>query len=133
MPLTPGTGADIMIERNPTTGRWDFKWDSTGNPEFTDNGAHMVLSLLLEFRGLWWADETGRRGGTLYLIKQDTSGTLTQILAAVDQSLQPAVADGRLASFTRTARRISPGRYELNLTWIMPNGARGSIPLAVTY
>ncbi len=101
---------------------------------FNDTGENLVLSLLLEFRGQYWADETnGRRGSTLHLIKQDVSTTSSAISQAVDLALQPAVADGRLVSFTRTVTRQGPGRYKLTVFWVMPNGAKGSTPLPIGY
>lgn len=134
MALTGGTGSGLSLTRNPTNGRYDFSFDSTQNPAFGNTGEDLVLSLLLEFRGKYWADETdGRRGSTLHEIKHDVAGTLSQILQAIDLALQLAVEDGRLASFTRTARRRAPGRYDITVNWKMPNGIQGSTPLSLGY
>jgi phage gp46-like protein len=132
MPLTSGTGVDISITRSGTTGRWDILWDATGNPQFADDRSHLVLSLLLEYRGLWWADPTGRRGSTLYLVKQDVAGTTSQILQAVDLALAPALDDKRLSSVTRTCQRLSPGKYKLVINWVTPSGVKGTIPLSLS-
>lgn len=132
MPLKSNTGADISIVRNTVTGKWDFIWDATQNPQFTDDGSHLVYSLLLEYRGMWWADQTGRRGSTLYLIKQDTTGTLSQILQAVDLALAPAIEDGRLLKVTRKCVRKGPGRYDLTINWNTPRGVKGTIPLSLS-
>lgn len=127
-----GTGVDITLKKSNRTGRWDLTWGTDGNPEFSDDRSHLVLSLLLEFRGLWWADPDGRRGSTLYLIKQDVSGTLSQISQAVDLALQPAVDDGRLSSFSRRVKKLGPGKYDLQVLWTTPNGVKGSIPLTIS-
>lgn len=132
MALKNGTGSDITPTRNATTGLWDLQWDATGNPVFGDDGSNLVLSLLLEYRGLWWADPTGRRGSTLYLIKQDTSGTQSNILQAVDLALEPALTDGRLLRVTRTCVRTQPGTYKLDIRWVMPNGVKGILPLSLS-
>jgi phage gp46-like protein len=134
MALKDGTGAQAALFRNPNTGLYDIAWDDSGNPIFDDTGEDLVLSLLLEYRGKYWADTTsGRRGSTLYLITQDTSATASQMMQAVDLALQLAVDDGRLVSFTRTAQRQGPGRYKLTVNWVLPNGVKGSTPIALGY
>lgn len=134
MALTSGTGAGLTLVRNVDTGRYDFTFDSTKNPAFGNTGEDLVLSLLLEFRGKYWGDETdGRRGSTLHEIKHDISGTLSQILQAIDLALQLAVSDGRLLSFARTCTRRAPGRYDVSISWKMPNGITGTTPLPLGY
>ncbi len=133
MPLPKGP-AGLALTQNQNNGLYDMSFDSTGNPLFSDKGEDMVLSLLLEWRGKYWADATnGRRGSTLHLIKQDVSATASTIMQSVDLALQLAVSDGRLKSFTRLAERKGPGRYKLTVNWVLPNGAKGSTPLPLGY
>jgi len=126
-------GRDLALQRLDKNGRFTIIWDATGNPQFSDDGTFLVLSLLTNHRGMWWADESGTRGSVLYLIKQDTAGTASQITGAVDEALQPALDDGRLSTVTRSAVRKAPGRYELRINWTTPQGVSGSLILPLTY
>ncbi len=114
MAMKPAGGRDIDMVANPLTGRFDFVFDETNNPAFTDSDLHLVLSLLLEYRGKYWNDATGKRGSRLTLIKNDRSGTKADLEAAVREALAPAIADGRLRGLdTVTAVRNGPGRYDM--------------------
>jgi phage gp46-like protein len=121
-----GTGRDITVKRSAVTGLYDqFEWDDSGNPGFSDNMSHLVLSLLLEYRGQYWADPTGRRGSLLHTVKNDTSTTQQRILSFAREALQPAVNDGRLYSIDVKAERLGQGKYQVSVYWVTPKGARG--------
>jgi phage gp46-like protein len=132
MPLT-SKGVDIALKRVPTTGKFDIDWDLTQNPSFTDDRSHLVLSLLLEYQGKYWADNSGRRGSLLYLVKQDVSATKSLLDQYVQDALSPAVDDGRLKSFTKSVKRDAPGRYTITLYWVTPDGVKGDTILSLGY
>ena len=130
----PDAGRDIGLKRNVLNGLFDLDWsDVSGNPVFADDGSHMVLSLLLEYRGLWWFDSTGSRGSNLYLIKHDLATTASDIKAAADIALQPAIDDGRLRTVTTKCVRKGPGRFELSVNWVMPDQTTGFVPLTIGF
>jgi phage gp46-like protein len=125
MPLSD-EGRDVTLVRNPETGRFDLDWDGP-NPEFDDSEAHTVLSLVLEFQAQWWADQTGKRGSRLHLLRNDTRTTQSEIVARVQEALAPAVADGRLVDVTVTAERAAAGRYAFQIFWKTRSGRAASI------
>lgn len=119
MPIPRDGGRDIALQRNPVTGRFDFAFDDTNNPGFTDSDEHLVLSLLAEYQGRYIFDRTGNRGSTLYQVRDSRSTTGQDLEAAVRKALAPAIADGRirdLASVVVT-RRNSGGRYDIDLRY----------------
>lgn len=127
------TGDDLQLKLNPTSGLWDFWWDDYGNPAFSDNESHTVLSLLLEYRGLWWADVTGQRGSNIYTIKNDKKSTSSDIKGAADEALALAVQTGTIQSFTTTVTREAPGRFTLAVSWTLPGGSPQDLLLAFGY
>jgi phage gp46-like protein len=118
MPLNPDDGSDFALVRNPATGRFDLDWEDSPNPRSTDDESPTVLSLLLEKKGGYWADETGKRGSLLHTVKQDVAATASTLVAYSKDALAPAVDDGRLATDpVISAERSRPGRYALDIRY----------------
>jgi len=115
-------GRDIALVQNPATGRYDFVFDETGNPAFTDTEEHTVLSLELERQGEYWADTAGRRGSRLHTLKLDRPSTRADLVAMTAEALAPAVADGRLRDVQTAAERVGPGRYTFLIRWRARDG-----------
>jgi len=125
MPLSDD-GGDVALVRNPASGRFDLDWDGP-NPVFDDTEAHTVLSLVLEWQGKWWADATGKRGSRLNQIRNDTRTTGSELHAALEEALAPAVADGRLRDLAVSTERVRPGRYGFQIAWKTADGRSASI------
>jgi phage gp46-like protein len=99
-----GPGADIALVRTPN-GKFDFDWDSTGNPRYTDDNVHRVMSLLIEHRAFpgspameaspgWFWDRVGDRGSLLYTVKNVRRSTPSELEAYATDALKKAVAEG---------------------------------------
>jgi len=125
MPLSDD-GGDVALVRNPANGRFDLDWDGP-NPTFDDTETHTVLSLVLEWQGRWWADQTGKRGSRLNTLRNDTRTTQSELIARLEEALAPAVADGRLCDLTVTAERVQPGRYAFEIRWRTRDGRSASV------
>lgn len=110
-------GRDITLERNPATGLHGFAWDSSGNPEFSDDMSHAVSSLIVEWRGKWWADDTGRRGSNLYLLTEIRKASTDEARVYVEEALDPLVKDGSISDLVVKASRPSPTRIDLSITY----------------
>jgi len=132
MPFT-GAGADLKPVRNVANGLFDWDWDTTGNPTFTDDGTHAVLSLIKERRGQWWADATGQRGSLLYTIKNIFSRTTSEVVAYINQALQPLLDSGYLATLSVTAKRTGVSRIEANVTFTRPGQAPQTVRVPVSW
>jgi phage gp46-like protein len=117
MPLDPDGGRDIALDRNPATGLFDLAWDETGNPAFTDDESHTVLSLLLEKQRGYWADKTGRRGSLLHTVKHDRAATASQLTGYTTDALDSAVEDGRINEVQAQAERVASGRFALAILY----------------
>lgn len=128
MPFT-NPGRDITLLRNKATGLFDMQWDSTGNPIYGDDASHVVMSLLLEHRGRWFADDTGKRGSNIYQLKQDVRATASLIKSYADEALKYGVQTGQLLSFENSVEKQGPGKYKLTVFWEAPNGETGYIPI----
>jgi len=130
MPAREG-GRDIALAQNPATGRYDFVFDESGNPAFTDTEEHTVLSLELERQGEYWKDKTRRRGSHLHLLKLDRQTTRAEIVALTAEPLAPAVADGRLRDVATSAERVVPGRYTFVIRWRARDGTDRTLRLSL--
>lgn len=130
MPERKG-GRDLALVQNPATGRYDFLFDDSGNPAFTDTEEHTVLSLELERQGEYWADTTGRRGSRLHRLKLDRKSTRAEIVAITAEALAPAVGDGRLHDVSTAAERVSPGRYYFIVRWRPRDGNDRTLRLSL--
>ncbi len=115
--IVPREGRDIALARNPATGLFDFLFDETGNPAFTDSEEHTVLSLELERQGEYWTDKTGKRGSLLHTVQTDRASTRSELVALTAAPLGPAIADGRLRDVTSAAERKGPGKYVFVIRW----------------
>lgn len=135
MPFT-AKGQDVAMRRNEAVGRLDLDWDATGNPRYSDDNVHRVLSLLLERRpspGLpgWWADETGERGSLLYTDKNLTRTTPSEVESHCRDALRKAedegwVSDVRVKAFLRPADRA-----RVEVAWKNPGGKDEAVRLAL--
>ncbi|HJU24543.1 MAG TPA: phage GP46 family protein [Casimicrobiaceae bacterium] len=133
MPMPLDGGGDVSLVRNPATGRFDVALDISGNPQFTDTQEHTVLSLLMEKRGGYWADQTGNRGSRLYQIRQDTGRTPKQIEAEVLAALAPAIDDGRIQNVSVNAVRRAPGNFKVSVTYHNRDGHVQNVDLPYGY
>jgi phage gp46-like protein len=128
MPIPIDGGRDIALKRNPVTGRYDFRFDDTSNPAFTDSDEHLVLSLLMEYQAKYWADTTGKRGSRLHTVKNARSDTERELEAIVHEALDPAVADGRLRSVESvTATTRASGRYDIEILYRNREGRESNL------
>ena len=114
MPLSDD-GADVALIRNPLNGRFDLDCGMRGNPVYDDSETHMVLSLVLEWQGKWWADQTGKRGSRLYLLRNDTRTTRTELIAMVQEARPRSLTAA--SEVVVTADRVAPGRYAFDIRW----------------
>ena len=130
MPVKDG-GRDIALEANPATGIFDFSFDETGNPGFTDSEEHTVLSLELERQGEYWADPTGKRGSLLHTVRTDRTGTRSQLVAITAAPLDPAIADGRLRNVTTDAEKKGTGKYVFLVRWRNREGRQAAARLPI--
>jgi phage gp46-like protein len=132
MPL-PDHGRDVALGRNPSTGLFDFVFDETGNPAFTDSEEHTVLSLELERQGEYWADPTGKRGSLLHTVRHDRASTRSQLVALTAAPLEPAIADGRLRNVTTSAEKKGTGKYVFVVRWRNRKGEESATKLSIGY
>jgi phage gp46-like protein len=126
MPMPDDGGRDISLGQNGDTGLFDLSWDGP-NPEFDDTETHTVLSLVLEFQGKWWADQTGKRGSRVFELRNDVSTTQSELVARLQEALSPAVNDGRLQQLSVSAERRAPGYYAFHIRWRTRSGRLASI------
>ena len=115
MAMNNDSGRDIALLRNPATGAFDsFNWDSTNNPTFDDSDSHTVLSCLVETE--YWANPL--RGSQLPKISLDKTGTDTDLVAAAQDALAPAIKAGEIGSVVSVnAQRKRPGTYVLTVNY----------------
>ncbi len=125
-------GRDLALVRNDTTGAFDFSWDSYGNPVFDDTETHGCMSLLLEERGAYWADDSGKRGSLLHTRKLDFASTKTDLENDCQEALDYAVGFGRITNVTAVAKRERPGKYVLDVRWKTRRGLSASTRLPIT-
>lgn len=127
-------GVDIALRAAPgAVGRFDFDWDTTGNPKFDNDRHHAVLTQLVSWRrgrppgavvdegGYFW-DEAGLRGSLLWTVKYDTSATGSSLTAYAEDALQVLVQENVIASFRTSATRLRLGQWRLDVTWTLPSG-----------
>jgi phage gp46-like protein len=126
-------GRDIALEASPETGLFDFAFDETGNPAFTDSEEHTVLSLELERQGEYWADPTGRRGSLIHTVRTDRASTRSQLVALTAAPLEPAIADGRLRNVTTSAEKRGTGKYVFLARWRNREGRQAAARLPIGY
>lgn len=127
MPLD--SGRDIALLRNPATGAFDsFNWDATGNPTFDDSDSHTVLSCLYETE--YWANP--QRLSRVPLIKQDKTGTDTDIVSAVQDALAFAIKAREIGSLVSVqATRRAPGVYSVLIVYKNRAGHIQNVRLAI--
>ncbi len=138
MPFT-NPGSDIAMRRNPATGKLDFDWDETGNPRYSDDNVHRVLSLLVEHRPArgpdggpgWIWDTTGKRGSLLYTVKNVRRSTPSQLEAYALDALQKAVDEGWIAAPTAKAYLAPVTAARLEVTWQNPGGRPAAIRIPI--
>src|SRR5690348_16681771 len=118
MPMPNDGGRDLAPYRNPTTGKFDFQWDDTGNPTFDDSDSYTVLSDVLEHKEGYWADPSGQYGSTLYQIKLDKTSTRTDMISALDDCMKRPVSLRLIRAVVAVdVERRSPGKYALSLQY----------------
>jgi phage gp46-like protein len=135
----PTTGPDVHLERIPGTGLFDLAKDTNGDPERTDSMEHSVLAQLVEHRGSpgapgWVLDETGTHGSLLYLVTEDRAATPSTIEAY--DALQVLVDEGEIRpepELKVSARRIAPGRFDVQVRWVTTSGREAEARVALRY
>lgn len=129
-------GIDIALKQSDRApGRWDVDWESSGpnkgNPRFGDERHHAVLTLLLAWKrgrrlgtkiyeGGYYFDTKGTRGTLIWTVQYDLLATASQLKAYAEDAGQQAIARGIIAKLTAEARRLSPGRWRLDVAWVLP-------------
>ena len=131
MPRTDASG-DITVVLNRNTNRYDFDFDATRDVKFDDTERHRVLSLLVEHRGKWWADTTGERGSQIHTLKNVRSTTPSQMEAFAMEALQKAVDEGKIQNVTASARRVSPTRIDLTVSYETAGGKPVTVKRTIT-
>lgn len=128
MPFTK-RGRDVDLVRNAATGRFDLTFETTtGNFAFSDNQAHAVTSLLLEHRGQWWADTSGKRGSKLHTVKVSTRSTPSQLTAFAREALTKAIDDSRIRPEPKVVVTMpTRTRADLTVTYETPDGTAHKI------
>lgn len=130
MPFTR-PGADIAMKRDPSTGRLTFDWDETGNPRYSDDNVHRVLSLLIEHRAAsetpesnggpgWIWDTDGTRGSLLYTVKNVRRTTPSQVEAYALDALDLAVKQGKIRNPVVKAFLSPVSRARIEASWQNP-------------
>lgn len=124
MSFPSGTGANLLLDRNPANGKAIPVW-SSGNMAFTDDMAEVILSLLLE-------DESGttagrRVGPSLLSVRLDTVDAPAQLENYARQRLQLALDDGRLKSVEVSSQRVDRGKISVGVAYIDRAGRRDLI------
>jgi phage gp46-like protein len=135
VPFT-SSGRDVAMVRDLVTGRFDFDWDATGNPRYSDDCVHRVLSLLLEHRPSpgfpgWWADDTGKRGSLLYTVKNVRRSTPSDVEAFASDALQRAVDEKEISDVVARAFLKPVGRARVEVSWKTPGGRPASVAVAL--
>ena len=135
MPFT-SPGQDVAMRRNPSTGKLDFDWDATGNPRYSDDNVHRVLSLLVEHAPSpgepgWWADETGKRGSLLYTVKNVRRSTPSDVEAMCVDALQKAVDEGWVSDVSARATLRPVDRARVEVSWKNPGGIPATARVAL--
>lgn len=115
MPMPRDGGRDFSLARNQANGLYDLVDDDIGGFASDDTETHTVLSLLTEYMGKWWADQTGKRGSTLHLITNEVSSTTSDMENAARDAL--ARASARIELVEVKATRDAPGKYTLLVSW----------------
>lgn len=78
-----------------------------GDPVMADDLQQEILALLSE--GPWLVGETPRKGNLQRRFSEQTSGLRDALAAAVEDNLQPLIADGKAVSVTCEDVRVVPG------------------------
>lgn len=142
-------GADVaLVGSQRTPGRMQAVIDSTGpnsgNPRFTNDREHAVLTTLMSKRrgrspgaqqeqgGYYW-DPTGLRGTLLWTIKLDRLATRSDLLAAADDAGQQLVNAKLIKTLVGSAERVlgERGKWRLTVSWILPNGTQPTRTITV--
>jgi phage gp46-like protein len=126
-------GTDVLLLRNPSSGKHDLQWDSTGNPVFSDDESHRVASLIVEHRGKWWADPDGTRGSRINEVKEIRKASPAQLKNYALEACQKAVDEGKIqADPTVTVTRPSPTRIDLRVDYRTAGGKPGSATKSIS-
>lgn len=129
MPMPLDSGRDIQLVRTPATGAFDsFNWDNTNNPTFDDSDQHIALSYLLETE--YWGNP--QRGSKVPLIKNDRTGTDTQLQAAAEDAYTPALNAQQLRSVTISVQKKAPGSYALSVSYQNRSGHQQNLRLPLS-
>ena len=122
-------GADITLLRNPGTGKFDFQWDTSQNPVYGDDLSHIVLSLIYERKGEYFADLSGSRGSYLWSLKDLRKSTPSKIKGYIEDALQPLVDQRRIIKppvpfdfVTATKNAFNINRVDVTLNYSLPSG-----------
>lgn len=142
-------GVDVaLVASQRTPGRLNFVIDSVGpnagNPRFTNDREHAVLTRLMSRRrgrapgaqqeqgGYYW-DATGLRGTLLWTIKLDRLATRSDLLAAADDAGQQLVNEKVIKTLVGSAKRVlgERGKWRLTISWLLPNGTQPTRTITV--
>jgi hypothetical protein len=136
------------MRRNPATGKLDFDWDAdgsnAGNPKYSDDNIHRVLSLLVEHRPSpatpdgpatpgWVWDRTGQRGSLIYRVKNIRRSTPSQLEAYALDAMQKAVDEGWISNPSAKAYLSPATSARLEVSWHNPGGRPMSIRLPLAH
>lgn len=136
MPLT-STGTDVTLTYDASSGKYDITYDTSGtnvgNLAFDTTESHAVLSLILERKGEWFADTSGRRGSLVHTVTVDVRIAASKLQAYIEDALQPLVEARRIKAVAVTATRTTPGRYDVRVKYQTPDGAQQTVRTPLTY
>lgn len=132
-------GRDVALVRNPSNGKFDVSFATSGpnrgNWILDNTATHAVLTTLISWRrgrrpgsaveeGGYYFDAQNRRGTLLWTVTQDRLTTPSQLQAFAEDGMQQLADRKRIASYTVRAQRLRPGQFRVDVTWALPDGQR---------
>lgn len=128
------SGSDISVAVNPVTGKLDFVWDAGSDLQWDDTRAHAIVSLVVERRGLWWADATRKRGSRLLDAKVLLQRTASEVKADLEQALKPLLTSGAIFKPDRLPlvdASVSGSRLKIIVNWGVPRLGQQALNLEI--
>ncbi len=115
-------GKDVAIVSDPATGKVDFTFDDTNNFAFDNMSEHAVASLLVEHRGEWWADTTGKRGSQIHTVRELRRSTPSALEAFADEALQRATDASIVQGIPEVHARMKRNGATIEVRYKAPDG-----------
>lgn len=98
----------------------DLAGPNRGNFRFDNTRAHALFTRIFRHKGAYYFDRTGQGGTNLYTIKDDRLATPSKFQSYVEDGADQVRQSGKIQSYAVKVRRVSPGRYQIDVAWALP-------------